>query len=78
MYIKKNIDAINAYRRLDVMLSALTEIDGRLQQMRELAIQAAVDAETDDDRAPLDAQFQKLKKEIDEISTLAISETKIV
>ena len=78
MIIKQTSDAVNAYRKLDVMLSALSEIDDRLHKMRELAIMAAVSAETDDDREPLDVEFQKLKDEIDEISTLAMSDTKSV
>ena len=75
MIIKKPSDAANAYRRLDVMISALSEIDDRLQKMRELAIEAAVDAETDGERVALDTQFQQLKREIDEISLLARSDT---
>ena len=78
MIIKKSADAINAYRKLDVMMSALSEIDDRLRKMRELAIQSAVDAETDDDRAVLDVEFQKLKGEIDEISHMAQTDTMMV
>ena len=78
MIIKKSADAINAYRKLDIMMNALSEIDDRLRQMKELAIQAAVDAQTDEERAPLDVEFQRLKGEIDEISLLAQSDTLIV
>ena len=78
MIIKKTADAINAYRKLDVMMSALSEIDDRLRKMRELAIQSAVDAETDEERAALDFVFQSLKKEIDEISNMAQTDTMMV
>ena len=78
MIINKSNDAISAYRKLDVMLNALSEIDDRLHKMRELAIQSAVDVEKDEDRAPLNEEFQRLKKEIDEISLLAQSDTKTV
>ena len=78
MIIKETNDAVSAYHKLDVMLSALSDIDGRLHAMRELAIQAASDTEADVDRASLDAEFQKLKREIDEISLLARSDISIV
>ena len=78
MIIKKTADAINAYRKLDVMMTALSEIDDRLRKMRELAIQSAVDAETDEERAALDFEFQSLKKEIDEISNMAQTDTMMV
>ena len=78
MIIKKTTDAINAYRKLDVMMSALSEIDDRLRKMRELAIQSAVDAESDEERAALDFEFQSLKKEIDEISNMAQADTMMV
>lgn len=78
MIIKETSGAIDAYHKLDVMLSALSEIDGKLHTMRELAILAATGDESDDDRASLDAEFQKLKREIDEISLLARSDTKTV
>lgn len=48
---------------------ALNETHAIVQRMRELAVQAATDTNTDDDRAKLDLEFQELKKEIDRIST---------
>ena len=60
------------------MLSALSDIDDRLHNMRELAILAASDTETDEDRESLDASFQTLKREIDEISLLARSDMSFI
>lgn len=48
--------------------SALSEIEKRLQCMRELSVCAAKDITTDKDRVNLDAEFQQLKREIDEIA----------
>ena len=78
MIITKTSEAVNAYHKLDVMLSALSEIDGKLHTMKELAILAASDMETDEDRASLDEEFQALKREIEEISLLARSDINFV
>lgn len=43
---------------------ALNETHAIVQRMRELAIQAANDTLTDDDRKQIDAEFQQLKEEI--------------
>ena len=48
---------------------ALQETGNLLQRMRELAVQAANDTNTDDDRASLDAEFKQLQAEIDRIAT---------
>ncbi|KOY83899.1 flagellin [Lysinibacillus macroides] len=48
---------------------ALNETHAIVQRMRELAVQAANDTLTDNDRAQLDFEFQELKKEIQRIST---------
>ena len=64
-----------AINRIQVLESALSEIDFKLHRMRELAIHAVGSATTDAGRAYLDTEFQKLKKEIDEISLHAESIT---
>ena len=48
---------------------ALQETTNLLQRMREIAVQAANDTNTDEDRDSLDAEFQQLVSEIDRIST---------
>lgn len=48
---------------------ALQETTNLLQRMREIAVQAANDTNTTEDRASLDAEFQELVNEIDRIST---------
>ena len=48
---------------------ALNETHAMIQRMRELAVQAANDTLTDDDRKKLDLEFQELKKEIQRTST---------
>ncbi|SCY46650.1 MULTISPECIES: flagellin [unclassified Lysinibacillus] len=48
---------------------ALNETHAMIQRMRELAVQAANDTLTDDDREKLELEFQELKKEIQRLST---------
>ncbi|MGE7110709.1 flagellin [Lysinibacillus sp. NPDC047702] len=48
---------------------ALNETHDMIQRMRELAIEAANDTLTDDDRQRLELEFKELKKEIQRIST---------
>jgi len=48
---------------------ALQETTNMLQRMRELAVQAANDTNTAQDRASLDAEYQSLVSEINRIST---------
>ena len=67
--------AQEAINRIQVIESALSEIDVKLHRMRELAVHASGGACTDAGRAYLDVEFQKLKKEIDEISLHAESIT---
>ena len=62
-----------AIRRIQILESALSEIDVKLHRMRELAVHAAGSASTDAGRVYLDSEFQKLKKEIDGISVHAES-----
>ncbi len=47
---------------------ALNETTNLLQRMREIAVQAANDTNTTEDRASLDAEFQELTAEIDRIA----------
>jgi flagellin len=47
---------------------ALQETTNLLQRMREIAVQAANDTNTTDDRESLDAEYQQLVAEIDRIS----------
>lgn len=49
----------------------LTEIHNMLGRMRELAVQAASDTVTSDDRTSLNAEFSSLRYEIDRIATAA-------
>ncbi len=48
---------------------SMSEINGNLSRMRELAIQAANGTYSDEDRAIMDTEFQALIEEIDRIST---------
>jgi flagellin len=48
---------------------ALNETHAMLQRMRELAVQSSSDTNIVTDRANLDAEFQELKQEIDDISS---------
>ena len=64
-----------AIKRIQILESALSEIDIKLHRMRELAIHSAAGTSTNVGRAYLDVEFQKLKKEIDEISRHAESIT---
>ena len=57
-----------AIERIHVLDSALADIDMKLHRMRELAIHAAAGSSTDAGRAYLDVEFQRIKKEINDIS----------
>lgn len=61
-------DAISFIKTVD---NALAEIESRLHRMRELAVSSASGMNTYRARAYLDAEFQRLKNEIDEISLQA-------
>ena len=66
MAAKNSNDAISLVQTAE---GALTETHAILQRMRELAVQAASDTNDDTvDRAALDAEFQQLKDEIDDIA----------
>ena len=49
--------------------SALSEVEGMLQRMRELAVQAATDTNGDEDRAAIQLEMDELEKEINRISS---------
>ncbi len=49
----------------------LTEVHNMLGRMRELAVQAAADTQTDTDRASLNAEFSSLRSEVDRIADSA-------
>ena len=61
-------DAVGYIWMLD---AALSEIDARLRRMLDLAYFSASGANTAGDRKRADAEFQRLKREIDEISLQA-------
>ena len=58
-------DAISLLQTAD---GALTEVTSMLLRMRQLALQAATDTNTSDDRAALDTEFDLLRTEIDRIA----------
>lgn len=55
---------------------ATQEITNMLQRMRELAVQAANDTNTGDDRTSLDAEFAQLSEEINRIAGMTQFNTK--
>jgi flagellin len=61
-------NANNAISLVQTIEGGLDEIHNMLQRMRELAVQAADDSNTDSDRTSLDTEFQALKAEIDRIA----------
>lgn len=67
-----NMAAINIQDGISLVQTAegaLNETHAMIQRMRELAVQAANDTLTDDDREKLELEFQELKKEIQRLST---------
>lgn len=48
---------------------ALNEVTSMIQRMRELAVQAANETNTDDDKDSIQDEIESLKKEIDRVST---------
>lgn len=65
MAIKNSQDAISLIQTAE---GALTEVHSILQRMRELAVQAASDTNTDVDRNQIQAELDQLKDEIDRIA----------
>ncbi|MGI6084068.1 MAG: flagellin [Acetivibrionales bacterium] len=62
-------NAQDAISLIQTAEGALNESHSILQRMRELAVQAASDTNTDDDRAELQKEIEQLTSEIDRIST---------
>jgi len=62
-------NAQDAISLIQTAEGALNETHSILQRMRELAVQAASDTNTDDDRGELQKEIEQLLKEIDRIST---------
>jgi flagellin len=65
MAIKNSQDAISLIQTAE---GALTEVHSILQRMRELAVQAASDTNTNVDRNQIQAELDQLKEEIDRIA----------
>jgi flagellin len=65
MAVKNAQDAISLIQTAE---GALTEVHSILQRMRELAVQAASDTNTDVDRNQIQAEINQLREEIDRIA----------
>jgi len=63
--IRNANDAISLTQTAD---GAMTQIQGSLQRMRELAVQAASDTNTSTDRASLNTEFSQLQDEIKRVT----------
>ena len=61
-------NAMDAQALLDTAEGAMQETEALLQRLRELAVQAANDTNSSDDRSNLDAEAQQLQAEIDRIA----------
>ena len=73
MAIKNAQDAISLIQTAE---GALQEVHSILQRMRELAVQAANDTNTDEDREALQLEISQLKTEIDRIAKTTEFNTK--
>jgi len=73
MAIKNSQDAISLIQTAE---GALTEVHSILQRMRELAVQAASDTNTDVDRNQIQAELDQLREEIDRIARTTEFNTK--
>ena len=62
-------NALDGISLINTAEGALNEIHSILQRMRELAVQASNGTLTDSDRGSVDAEFQALKSEIDNITS---------
>ncbi len=62
-------NANNAISVVQTIEGGLDEIHNMLQRMRELAVQAADDSNTDTDRGSLNDEYQALAAEIDRVAT---------
>lgn len=65
MAVKNAQDAISLIQTAE---GALNEVHAILQRMRELAVQAASDTNTDVDRSSIQAELDQLREEIDRIA----------
>jgi len=73
MAIKNAQDAISLIQTAE---GALTEVHSILQRMRELAVQASSDTNTDVDRAQIQKELDQLREEIDRIARTTEFNTK--
>ncbi|ABR30381.1 flagellin [Thermosipho melanesiensis] len=73
MAIKNSQDAISLIQTAE---GALTEVHSILQRMRELAVQASSDTNTDVDRNQIQAELDQLREEIDRIARTTEFNTK--
>ncbi|MFN6991771.1 MAG: flagellin [Fervidobacterium sp.] len=73
MAVKNSQDAISLIQTAE---GALTEVHSILQRMRELAVQAASDTNTNVDRNQIQAELDQLREEIDRISRTTEFNTK--
>ena len=73
MAIKNSQDAISLIQTAE---GALTEVHSILQRMRELAVQAASDTNTNVDRNQIQAELDQLREEIDRIARTTEFNTK--
>ena len=73
MGIKNSEDAISLIQTAE---GALTEVHSILGRMRELAVQASSDTNTDVDRNQVQAELNQLREEIDRISRTTEFNTK--
>lgn len=73
MAIKNSQDAISLIQTAE---GALTEVHSILQRMRELAVQAASDTNTNVDRNQIQSELDQLREEIDRISRTTEFNTK--
>lgn len=71
--VRNSQDAISLLQTAE---GGLSEIQSLLQRQRELAVQAANDTLTVDDRKNLDSEFQALSAQIDQISSATQFNTK--
>jgi len=73
MAVKNSQDAISLIQTAE---GALTEVHSILQRMRELAVQASSDTNTNVDRNQIQAELDQLREEIDRISRTTEFNTK--
>lgn len=62
-------NAADAQNVMEIADGALNEISNILQRMRELAVQAGSDTNTEDDKKAIQDEIDELKKEVDRISS---------